>query len=180
MTELLQLEDFASGEVADQLEVCVEEVVLWKFGALDPLDVAEDAVFDFSCVFRNREETQLDGTACFVDVLNAGDFVADASIDSDFFFQFAAQGVAGLLASFDFATGEFPLQGHGLVLRALADEELALAKDERSDHLADTACHFSHVWSRITLSLGLRRVDQLEIAEEHSRNACRRLRGGTA
>ena len=53
---------------------------------------------------------------------------------SEFFVQFPAQGIARLLAFFNFSPGELPLQRHGLMSRALAHQQLAVFHDEARDH----------------------------------------------
>jgi len=97
-------------------------------------------------------------------LLNAGHLVADAGVDSDFFFQFPPEAVARLLARFRSCRRETPLQGHRLVLGALADQELAFAEDERSA----TTCRTRPVTSRIETYLTVR--DSLARAWD----ACRR------
>ncbi len=66
-------------------------------------------------------------------VLNPSDFVSDVRQDSEFFFQFPAQGIARLFALFDLSARELPLQRHGLVPRALAHQQLAVFHDEACD-----------------------------------------------
>ena len=65
---------------------------------------------------------------------DAGDFVANGCIDAQLLFQFATQGVARLLPFFDFSAGELPLEGHGLMLGALANENLPVSDDESGHH----------------------------------------------
>src|SRR5947209_17005867 len=66
-------------------------------------------------------------------VLYACEFVSDGCRDAEFFFELAAQGVARLLAFFNLSTGKFPLQRHGLMARALANEQLAIFLDRGCD-----------------------------------------------
>ena len=66
-------------------------------------------------------------------MLNASDFVSDGGQDSEFFFQFPAQGGAGLLSFFNLSAGKLPLQRHGLVTRALAHQQLAVFYDQCCD-----------------------------------------------
>src|SRR5437660_948695 len=54
-----------------------------------------------------------------------------SGLNAEFFVELAGQGLLRRLAGFDFASRELPLQGHGLVGAALADEHLAVADDER-------------------------------------------------
>jgi hypothetical protein len=56
-------------------------------------------------------------------------------MDSELFVELAGEGGFGGFAELDFAAGELPLEAHGLVGAALADEDLAVAgvaaEDER-------------------------------------------------
>jgi hypothetical protein len=61
-------------------------------------------------------------------------FVADGGVNPQFFLQLAVQGIARLFALFDLASGEFPLQRHGLVAGALADQNLLVFEDQRRYH----------------------------------------------
>ena len=63
-------------------------------------------------------------------MLQPGDLITDAGVNADFFFQFAAEGVAGLFALFDFAARKFPFQRQRLMLRSLADEHFSVAKNQ--------------------------------------------------
>ena len=72
-------------------------------------------------------------------MLDTGNLVADGGRNAELFFQFTAQGVARLLALFNFSAGKFPLQRHRLVPRALAHQQLSLLHNEPCDH----ALHFS-------------------------------------
>src|SRR5262249_53903871 len=57
----------------------------------------------------------------------------DLGSDTEFLVQFPAQGIAGLLALLDFASGELPFQRHGLMPRSLADKNFARFPDEGRD-----------------------------------------------
>ena len=74
------------------------------------MNVFEYPVLDFFLKFADFEESQLYHAAVRILVLNAGDFVSDNGHDPQFFFQFAAQGVARLFAVFNFSAGKFPFQ----------------------------------------------------------------------
>jgi hypothetical protein len=67
-------------------------------------------------------------------MLNALDFVADGRQYPEFLFQFAAQGVARLLALLDLAAGELPFERHGLVPCALTHQQLAVLHDQPCNH----------------------------------------------
>jgi hypothetical protein len=54
-------------------------------------------------------------------------------MDSQFLFQFPSQGIAGLFAFLNLASGKLPLERHGLVPRALAHQQLALLLDHGGD-----------------------------------------------
>jgi hypothetical protein len=67
-------------------------------------------------------------------VADARNLVSDDSTDPQLFFQFAEEGVAGLLALFDLAPGKLPFERHGLVARALTDKHLTTLPDEGRDY----------------------------------------------
>ena len=65
----------------------------------------------------------------------AGHHVAGGAGDTQFLLEFARQGLFRALAGFDLAAGELPLQGMRLLRRALPDQDLALALENRRHHL---------------------------------------------
>ena len=77
-----------------------------------PANFAKNAVFNFALVPAHFKEAEFDRTAARVFMTNAGDLITDLGLDSQFFFQFAAQSIARLFAFFDLAAGEFPLEWH--------------------------------------------------------------------
>src|SRR5579883_2427232 len=121
---------FASGEIGDKFQIGFEEVIREQFGRLGPLHVAEDAILQFSSVLANHKKAKLDGAAAAVFVADAGHLIPDGSVDSEFLLEFALQGTPRLFALLNLAAGEFPLEGHGLVAGALADEDLAVLHDQ--------------------------------------------------
>src|SRR6266851_1247317 len=123
-------EQFSRSEVIDQRQIGFQKVVREQVFPLGPLDVTEDAVFNFAFVFANDVEAKFHHAAVGVFVHDADDFVADGGSDSEFFFQLPPQSVAGLFALFDFSAGKFPFQRHGLMARALAYQHLALFHDQ--------------------------------------------------
>jgi hypothetical protein len=62
-------------------------------------------------------------------VLNAREFVADGGLNTQFFIEFASQGIARLLPFFDLPAGELPFERHSLMPRSLTDEQLAILHD---------------------------------------------------
>ena len=54
------------------------------------------------------------------------DAAADLGGDAELFVELAGEGLLGGFAQFDLAAGELPLEAHGLVGAALADEDLGL------------------------------------------------------
>ena len=97
------------------------------------MDFAEDAVLNLSLILADDVEAEFDHSAIGILVLNPCDLIADRGDDPELFFQFAAQRVARLLTLFDLSAGELPLERHGLVSRALANQELAILFDEGCD-----------------------------------------------
>ena len=120
-----ELKKFAVGEVADEVEVGGEEVVVGETddGAPEHLLEDGDVVGEFAEIFADAEELDLDGTAVAIGVADRSDVVADGGVDAEFFGEFAGEGFDGGFAGLDFAAGELPLEAHGLVGAALADEE---------------------------------------------------------
>ena len=124
------LEQFASGQILYQRQVCLKKIVSWQVFGLGPSNIAEDAVLDFPLVLAHDEKAQFDHRPVGILMLNPFHFVADGGEDSEFFFQFAAKRSAGLLSFFDFSARKFPLQRHSLMTRPLADQQLAVSYDQ--------------------------------------------------
>ena len=120
-----ELEELAVGEVADEGEVGGQEVEVGKRGEGTPLHFCEDAVLEFAGEFEDAKELDFDGAAVAVSVAEGGDAVGDDGFDAKFFVEFAGEGEFGGFAKLDFAAGELPLEAHGLVGAALADEDFA-------------------------------------------------------
>ena len=87
------------------------------------LDGVEDAVVEFAGEVADGEELQVDGAAVAIAVADLGDAGADDGGDAEFFVEFAGEGLLGGFAEFDLAAGELPLEAHGLVGTALADQD---------------------------------------------------------
>src|SRR5208282_2397541 len=73
-------------------------------------------------------------------MLDARDLVADGRVDSEFFLQLPAQGVARLLAFLDFSSGELPFERHGLMAGTLAHQHLPVLRDEACDYALHSSC----------------------------------------
>lgn len=104
---------------------------------LGPAEVVEDAVGELSLEAVDGEKLEIDGTTISIVVADVRDQSSDAGVDAEFFVEFATEGFFRRFAGFDFATGELPLETHGLVGAALADEDLIAAQDEGRHHVAD-------------------------------------------
>jgi len=137
------LENFAGGEIADELQIGVEEVVVGEFGAVTHC-TSRKIGFQCPLVFRNREKAQFNRAARPVNVLNAGHLVADAGVDSISSSSSRRRASRGCSPVSILPPGNSHFSGMGWCWRALANEELAVAQDERSYHLPDPACHFAH------------------------------------
>ena len=123
-----ELKKFAVGEVADEVEVGGEEVVVGETDDRAPKHLLEDGdvVGEFAAIFADAEELDLDGATVAIGVADGGDAVADGGVDAELFREFASECFDGGFAGLDFAAGELPLETHGLVGTALADEEFAV------------------------------------------------------
>ena len=67
------LQKFACGEVADEIAVGGDEVVLGQIAQRAPAHVLEDEVGDLAGVFLDQKELQIDGAAAAVVVADMGD-----------------------------------------------------------------------------------------------------------
>src|SRR5581483_10458855 len=126
----LNLENLTVGDIANQREVGLQEVVSRQIRALGPLYVAKDAVLDVTFVFANEIETEFDCATALVAMLDAGDLVSDIGIDPKFLFEFTAERLARLFAFFYFSAGKLPFEWHGLVTGALAHQNASPANDQ--------------------------------------------------
>ena len=59
-------------------------------------------------------------------VPNAGDFDGLSKCDTEFFAEFAGEGLFQSFAGADFSTWEFPFEGRSVPAAALADEDAAI------------------------------------------------------
>ena len=116
------VQQLAFGEVADQAEVGGEEVVGGQRAQRSPADFVEDAVVDFAGELADHEELKVDGAAVAIAMAYLRDPGADDSRNAEFLVELAREGLLGGFAGFNLAAGKFPLQAHGLVRPALADE----------------------------------------------------------
>ena len=73
---------------------------------------------------EDAEELDFDGPThrCAVGMAERGDAVADYGVDAELLLKLAGKGALRGFAELDFAAGELPLEGHGLVGAALADK----------------------------------------------------------
>jgi hypothetical protein len=137
MTRAWGLEQFSGGEVADEAAVGGEEVVVGKFFELDPLKLLENLVFEFAFEGSHGIELQVDCAAMAIVVADVGDVRADGGADAELFIEFASEGLFGAFTGFNFAPGEFPLQGHRLVGTALTDQDETITNQQRCDNEAE-------------------------------------------
>lgn len=132
------LEQLASCEIADETTVCGQKIVLGKFLEFDPFELVEDFVLKVALELWNSEELQIDSAAMAVVVANVGDVRADGGSDAEFFLKFALERLLRAFAGFDFAAGELPLEGHGLIRTPLADQNQAVLNQQSRNH--ETKC----------------------------------------
>ncbi len=125
------LEELAAGEVLDEAAIGGQEFVVGQVFEGRPDHLGEDAVLEVAGEVAHSVKLQVHRAAMTVVVADVSDAGADLGLDAEFFMELAGEGLLGRLAGFDFASGEFPLERHGLVGAALADEHLAVADNER-------------------------------------------------
>jgi hypothetical protein len=136
---VLRPKQLSGGQFVYERQVGFEKVVLGQILGPCPLDVAKDAVLDFSLILAHDEEAEFDHAAIWVLVPNAFDLVSDSGQDSEFFFQFSTQRGTRLFSLFNLSPRELPLERHGLVTGTLAYQQLAVSYDEACDNALHSA-----------------------------------------
>jgi hypothetical protein len=84
----------------------------------------ENPVLQLPIELMHDKELQIDGPAIPVFMTNLGYLPAYDCRNPQFFVQLTRQRVFRSLSWFDLATGKLPLQAHGLIRLALADQHL--------------------------------------------------------
>jgi hypothetical protein len=128
------LKQLARGQIPDQPPVGREKFVLGKFFELDPFELMEDFVLEFAFEGRHGEELQIDGAPMAVIMSNVGYARTDSGANAELFLQFTDQCLLGTFAWFNLPAGKLPLQRHGLVGAALADEHQAIPNQQACNH----------------------------------------------
>src|SRR5882757_7657945 len=75
-------QNFSRCQIVQQCQVGFEEIELGEFAALNPADLAEDAVFDFAFVTAHVEEAQLHRPSPGILMDDACHFATDDRLDS--------------------------------------------------------------------------------------------------
>ena len=130
VTRVARLKEFAGGEVADQAAVGGEEIVFGELFEFHPLELLEDLVFEFALEGRNSEELKVDRSAMAIVVADVCDARADGGKDAEFFLEFPGERLFRAFAVLDFTAGELPLEGHGLIGPALANQDLSVPNQQ--------------------------------------------------
>lgn len=132
----VELEELSGGKVADQSAVGGQELVGHKVFEPDPAELFKDAVLELAGKLMDSEELEVDSAAMAIIVADAGDKGTDGGLDAEFFVEFADQGLLRAFTGLDFASGKLPLEGHGLVGAALADQDFTAAHNQGRGHEA--------------------------------------------
>lgn len=130
------LEQLACRQILDESTVRSEEVVTGQVAQLTPAQIVEDVVGHFAFILMNGEELQIDRTAVAIGMPHMSHRRANHRFDPQFLFKLADQGLFRAFSRLHFASGKFPLEGHGLIGTALADQYLVAAEDESGDDIA--------------------------------------------
>lgn len=107
--QVLSPKQFPGCQFVDQRQIGFQEVVLREFLGRNPLNVAKNAILDFSLILAHDEEAEFNLSPIWIFVLNPSDFVPDGGQDSEFFFQFSTQRGTGLFSLFNLSPRELPL-----------------------------------------------------------------------
>src|SRR5262249_9815428 len=127
-------------QISDQTNIGFQKVVARHFGLAHPAHVAEDAILDLASELLHQIELQLYGSwrpvvswlfvrwgRVVVVVPDGGDLAPDRRPNTQLFFQLALQSLLRFFARLDLAAGKLPLERHGLMPGALADQDFAVA-----------------------------------------------------
>ena len=133
------LSKFPGGESAYDLPVRIQELKPRQVFALDPADVAEDAILQLPFESLDFEELQLNGISVCVGMVNRGDLRPNLRLDAEFFVQLTAQRLLRCLARLDLAAGELPFQRQRLKLSSLTAKYLVTTQYDCGDHLLSNA-----------------------------------------
>ena len=147
---------FAVGQLADEIEVGGEEVVVGKRAEGGPTHLVEDAIFELALELLHDEELEVDRGTVAIAMSETSDVTADGGVDAELFVQLAGQGGFRRLACFDLAAGKLPFEAHGLVGAALADEDFTrvgglFTQYQRGHNVADRGCS-GGVWMPLQLA----------------------------
>lgn len=135
---MLELEEFAGGQVFDQAAIGGEELIFGEFFEFHPLELVEDFVFEFSLERGYRVKLKINGAAVAIVVADMGDMGTYGCANAQFLFEFARECLLGAFTLLDLAARKLPLQGHGLVGTPLADEDPTFANEQSCDN--ETKC----------------------------------------
>jgi nitrogen fixation NifU-like protein len=95
----------------------------------------EDEVLRLAFEGGDAQEDELDGIFAGVGVEVALDLAGLGVVNGEFLFELAGERLFWRFAGFDFTAGEFPFEGMRLGGGALADEDFAVAFEDRRHHL---------------------------------------------
>src|SRR5262249_50256519 len=129
------LEHLPGGKVTNQSKICFEKIVRGQVNEVGPAYLFKDFVFELSLECVHLIEAQLHDSSAPVLMPHLRNLLTDHWSYSKFLFKFSFQSRLWLFARFDLSPGKFPFERHGLMLRALANKNLAIFKDECSPDL---------------------------------------------
>ncbi len=127
-------EELSCGEVADKATVSGEKIIVGQLLEGYPAEIAEDAIFDLAVEGVDGEKLNVHRAAVSIVVSNVSDQRADDGLDAQLLIQLSSQGCFGSFAGLDLSAGKLPLEGHGLLRAALADEHVRAAQHEGRNH----------------------------------------------
>jgi len=123
------LKELACRQILNEAAIRRQEVVSRQILELDPLELVKDAIDQIAGKLVYREELQINGAAVAIVMPDVGHSSADLCGNTEFLVQLARQCLFCALTGLDFPPGELPLQSHGLVRTALANQNLAAPDD---------------------------------------------------
>src|SRR5215510_15484331 len=118
------LEDLAGTDLLDESNVGLEKVVSGKLSAFHPTHIVKDTVLDFSLEVIDAVEVQFHRVPGAIAMSDHRHSRANRRFDAELFLQLPPQRRPESFLGLNLAAGELPLERHGLLRCALADQDL--------------------------------------------------------
>src|SRR6185437_16021990 len=142
-------QQLAESNLADEALIGFEEIETRKIAAIDPADLLKNSVLHLAFILLDSIKVQLDRAAFLVMMLNGSNLLANDRRNPELLLELATQSRSFFFAGLNLAAGKFPFQGHRLILRTLANQQLLFPNDQGRHYLLQIPAPWRH--SRTTV-----------------------------